>query len=90
MYIFEHSLSKKIGVERFNQVSKPTIADINNIVDVVYCVQIVEQILCQCPRSGLYMPYREYGAKDVRHSPRMCGRSTEDATSGRSSEVFFF
>ena len=57
IYIFKRSLTMKIGVERVNQASKLTRTEVNNIVDVaVNCVQIVEQILRQSPRSALSMP----------------------------------
>ena len=44
----------KIGVKRVNRASKLTRPEVSNIVDgTVNCIQIVEQILRQCPRSAL-------------------------------------
>ena len=54
LYIFKRSTTIKIKVERVNQASKLTRTEVNNIVDVaVNCIQIVEQILRQSPRSAL-------------------------------------
>ena len=54
MYIYKRSSTMKIGVERVNQASKMTRTEVSDIVDVaVNCVQIVEQILLQIPRSAL-------------------------------------
>ena len=52
--IYKRSSTIKIGVERVNQASKLTRTEVNNIVDVaVNFVQMVEQIIRQCPRSAL-------------------------------------
>ena len=54
VYIYKRSSTMKIGVERVNQASKLTRTEVNDIVDVsVICVQIVEQVLSQSPRSAL-------------------------------------
>ena len=78
----------KIGVKLVNQMSKLTGTGVNNIVDVaVNCVQIVERILRQSPRSALCTLCREYNVKELQHWPKFDDRSTEDATCGRSSKV---
>ena len=52
--IFERSSTMKIEVERFNQASKLTGNEVNDIIDVaVNCVQIVEQVLRLSPCSAL-------------------------------------
>ena len=66
--LFKRNSKIKIGVERVNQASKLTRTEVNNIVDVaVNCVQIVEQILHQGPRSSLSTAQREYDAKVLQH-----------------------
>ena len=58
----------KIEVERVNQAIKLTRTEVNNIVDVaVNCVQIVEQILSQSPRSALSTAEREYDVEVLQH-----------------------
>ena len=53
-YIFRRSSAIKIGVERVNQACKLTRTEVTNIVNVaVNCVQIIEQVLRQSPRSAL-------------------------------------
>ena len=67
-YVFERFSVIKIGVEQVNQMSKLTGTEVNNIVDVaVNCIQIVEQILPQCPHSALSTPYREYDVNVLQH-----------------------
>ena len=64
IYIYERSLSIKIGVEQVNQANKLTRTEVNNNFDfAVNCVQIAEQMLRQGLRSALYTPYREYDVK---------------------------
>ena len=77
IYIFERSSTINIGVERVSQVSKLTITEAKNIVYVaVNCVQIVEQILRQRPRSALSTSYREYDVKVLQHWSEWGDRST--------------
>ena len=58
--IFRRSSTTKIGVERVNQATKLTRTEVNSIVDVaVNCVQMVVQILRQCPRLALSTPYQD-------------------------------
>ena len=52
--LYRRSSTMKIGLERVNQASKLTRAEVNNNVDVaVNCAKIVEQIIRHSSRSAL-------------------------------------